>query len=115
MHKFYIRTQFTATKSSLHVFQLRGLLQSPQETHARVEQKQQHQRVVLVHEQLAVARLVALATHIVQSLEQRPQPAKIFQALDTRFSQCLALSLQFIRQSISNARLLTKYTWLTFH
>ena len=58
-----------AAQFSLDVLQLRGLLQRPQRPQARIEHEQQHQPAVLVHEELAVAGLVALATNRVQPLK----------------------------------------------
>ena len=55
------------------------------------------QRAVLVHVELPIAGLVALAAHVVQPLKQRPQLAKILQALDVLLSQRLTRWLQFLR------------------
>ena len=66
-----------------------GLLQRPQRTEARIEHEQQHQPAILVHEELAVAGLVALAADVVQPLEQRPELTKILEALDVFFTHRL--------------------------
>jgi hypothetical protein len=44
-----------------------------------------------VHEELAIAGCVALATNFVQPLKQRPELAKILQALNVFFPNCTAL------------------------
>ena len=71
--------------ASLHILKLRSLLERPQRTQTRIEHEQQHQPAVLVHEELAVARLVPPTTHVTQPLEQRPQLAEILQALNIFF------------------------------
>ena len=80
-----------ATQLTLDVPQLTGLLDGTQGTDQRVEQKQQDQQAVLVEMQLAIAGLVALAPHLVQSGQQRPQLVEVLQPLHVRLADFLTL------------------------
>jgi hypothetical protein len=71
-----------ATQLALDVVELGGLLQGPQRPHAGIEHEQQHQPAILVHEELPIARLVALTADIAQAFKDRHQLAKILEALN---------------------------------
>ena len=60
--------------------QAAGILQGTHRIDQRIEQIEHHQRAVLIEVELAVGRLVAFATHLVQTGKQRQQMAEIFQS-----------------------------------
>ena len=72
---------------ALHLSQQRSLLQGPQRPHQGTEQKQQHQDAVLIVVQLAIARPVSLAAHVVQLAQQRQQLLQVLQALNVTASK----------------------------
>ncbi len=72
---------------ALHVAQLGRLLQTAQRADDGIEQKQQDQGAVLIHEQLAVAGPVARSTHRPQAFQERCQALEILQPLNVAFTQ----------------------------
>ena len=74
----------------LHLAQPAGLLQRPHRPRDGVEHRQEQQEAILVEVQSSVARLVPLAPHVVQALQQRHELVEVFQARDLFFGDCFA-------------------------
>jgi hypothetical protein len=66
----------------LHLGQRRGLWQAAQAGHRRVEKVQQHQGRILIVKQPPVAGAVPLGANDVQMGEERPEHAKVLEALE---------------------------------
>jgi len=82
---------WVASESDPKLARWQPSLRSTYRSDDRVEQKQQDQRAILIHVQLAIACLVALAAHIVQRRKERQQLIEIFQPGDFFFGHFFAL------------------------
>ena len=72
----------TDAEALLHLGQRRRLLQAAQAGHRRVEKVQQHQGRILIVKQLPVAGAIPLGADGPQMGEERPEHAKVLEALE---------------------------------
>ena len=71
-----------ATQLLLHLLEFAGLLDAAQRSDDRIEQVEQQEHAVLVEMQLAIARRVALAGVVVQTLQQRRELVEVLESGD---------------------------------
>jgi len=79
-----------AAENALHLAQFAGLLDCTQRAGDGVEQEEQDEHAILVHVQLAVAGLVAIASNVMQPLQQGLQLVEILLARDVLFADFFA-------------------------